>query len=114
MEKNSYQKDVKYLGINNKYSKNSYKGSGSDSESDAFSWRKGSGGTKSSFDSGEKPFKKNNYYKYKRNRFNSDNDGKKYKNNNYYQNYGSRTLQFVLDKQCHLIFLLKPNLFYPH
>ena len=90
MEKNSYQKDVKYLGINNnKYSKNSYKGSGSDSESDAFSWRKGSGGTKSSFDSGEKPFKKNNYYKYKRNRFNSDNDGKKYKNNNYYQNYGS-------------------------
>ncbi len=91
MEKNSYQKDVKYLGINNNsgYSKNIYKGKGSDSDLDSFSWRKGSGGTKSSFDSGEKPFKKNNYYKYKRNRFNSDNDGKKYKNNNYYQNYGS-------------------------
>jgi len=91
MEKNSYQRDVKYLGINNNsgYSKNIYKGKGSDSDLDAFSWRKGSGGTKSSFDSGERPFKKNNYYKYKRNRFNSDNDGKKYKNNNYYQNYGS-------------------------
>ena len=91
-DKMSYQKDVKYLGINNSgatYSKGGYKGKSSDSDSDAFSWRKGSGGNNSSFDYGEKPYKKNNYYKYKRNRFNSDNDGKKYKNNNYYQNYGS-------------------------
>ena len=94
LEKNSYQKDVKYLGINSNngggYSKGNYnKGKGSDADSESFSWRKGSGGNKSSFDYGEKPYKKNNYYKYKRNRFNSDNDGKKYKNNNYYQNYGS-------------------------
>ena len=92
LEKNSYQKDVKYLGINSNYgggyNKGNYnKGKGSDSDSDAFSWRKGSGGKKSSFDYGEKPYKKNNYNKYKRNRFNSDNDGKKYKNYNYYQNY---------------------------
>ena len=82
---------MKYLGINNTgatYSKGGYKGKSSDSDSDAFSWRKGSGGNKSSFDYGEKPYKKN-YKKFKRNRFNSDNDGKKYKNNNYYQNYGS-------------------------
>ena len=91
MDKNIYQKESKYLGINNSnnYSKNNYKkGKASDSDSDAFSWRKGSGGSKSSFDYGEKPYKKNNYYnKYKRKRFNSDNDGKKSKN--YYQNYGS-------------------------
>lgn len=89
MDKNIYQKDAKYLGINNNYSRNNYKkGKGSDADSDAFSWRKGSGGSKSSFDYGEKPYKKNNYYnKYKRSRFNSDNDGKKY--NNYYKNYGS-------------------------
>ena len=90
MDKNAYQKDTKYLGINNNstYSKYSYnKNKNSDSDSGSFSWRKGSGGTKSSFDYGEKPYKKSKYYKYKRNRFNSDNDGKKY--NNYYKNYGS-------------------------
>ena len=89
MDKNSYQKDTKYLGINsNAYSKYNYnKNKNSDSDSGSFSWRKGSGGTKSSFDYGEKPYKKYKYYKYKRNRFNSDNDGKKY--NNYYKNYGS-------------------------
>ena len=89
MDKNSYQKDAKYLGINNNggYSKNSYnKGKISDPDSDVFSWRKGSGGNKSSFDYGEKPYKKNYYYKYKRNRFNSGDDGKKY-NNYYYKNY---------------------------
>jgi hypothetical protein len=38
----------------------------------------------------EKPYKKNYYYKYKRNRFNSGDDGKKYNNNNYYyKNYYS-------------------------
>lgn len=45
MDKNIYQKDAKYLGINNNYSRNNYKkGKGSDADSDAFSWRKGSGG----------------------------------------------------------------------
>ena len=89
MDKNSYKKDTKYLGINNQtYTKNNYyKGKVSDSDSDAFSWRKGSGGTKSSFDYGEKPYKRNYYNKYKRNRFNSGDDGKKY--NNYYKNYYS-------------------------
>ena len=91
MDKNSYQKDAKYLGINYnsgyKYNYNYNKGKMSDSDSGSFSWRKGSGGTKSSFDYNEKPYKKSKYYKYKRNRFNSDNDGKKY--NNYYKNYGS-------------------------
>ena len=92
MDKNSYQKDAKYLGINNNgYSKYNYsKGKNSDSES-SFSWRKGSGGAKSSFDYAEKPYRKSKNYKYKRNRFNSDNDGKKYNkySNNYYKNYGS-------------------------
>ena len=60
MDKNSYQKDAKYLGINNKgYSKYNYtKGKMSDSDSGSFSWRKGSGGSKSSFDYAEKPYKK--------------------------------------------------------
>ena len=90
MDKNSYQKDAKYLGINNNgHSKNNYnKSKISDSDSDAFSWRKGSGGGKSSFDYNEKPYKKNYYYKYKRNRFNSGDDGKKY-NNYYYKNYNN-------------------------
>ena len=90
IEKNSYQKDAKYLGINNSngYFKNIYnKQKMSDSDSDAFSWRKGSRGGKSSFDYNEKPYKKNHYYKYKRNRFNSGDDGKKYNNNYYYKNY---------------------------
>ena len=90
IEKNSYQKDAKYLGINNNngYSKNIYnKQKMSDSDSDVFSWRKGSEGGKSSFDYNEKPYKKNHYYKYKRNRFNSGDDGKKYNNNYYYKNY---------------------------
>ena len=92
MDKNSYQKDAKYLGINNNgFSRYNYnKNKMSDSDSGSFSWRKGSGGTKSSFDYGERPYKKGRYYKYKRNRFNSDNDRKKYnKYNNYYKNYGS-------------------------
>ena len=90
MDKNSYQKDAKYLGINNNgHSKNNYnKSKISDSDSDAFSWRKGSGGGKSSFDYNEKPYKKNYYYKYKRNRFNSGDAGKKY-NNYYYKNYNN-------------------------
>ena len=93
LDKNSYQKDTKYLGINNNgYGKNKYsKGKGSESGEDNYSWRKGSGWNKSSFDYGDKYyFKKGGYYKYKRNRFNSGDDGKKYNNyyynNNYYNN----------------------------
>ena len=88
LDKNSYQKDTKYLGINNGYGKNKYKkGQGFDDGNDAFSWRKGS--NKSSFDYSEKYYKKGGYYKYKRNRFNSGDDGRRYKNynyNNYYNN----------------------------
>ena len=92
IDKNTYQKESKYLGIsNNGYFKNNYnKSKNSDADSDAFSWRKGSGGGKSSFDYSEKPYKKNYYYKNKRNRFNSGDDGKRYNNNNYYyKNYNS-------------------------
>ena len=80
VDKNSYQKEVKYLGTGY-YSK---KHKNSDySDSSQFSWRKGSNGSKSSFDYGEKyTYKKNKYYKYKRNRFNSDNDRKFIINNN--------------------------------
>ena len=89
MDKNSYQKDAKYLGINNNgYFKNSYNKSKNTDADSEFSWRKGSGGGKSSFDYSEKPYKKNHYYKYKRNRFNSGDDGKKY-NNYSYKNYHS-------------------------
>ena len=78
MDKNSYQKDVKYLGYYPKKHKNS-----DYSDSSQFSWRKGSNGSKSSSDYGEKyTYKKNRYYKYKRNRFNSDNDRKFIINNN--------------------------------
>ena len=77
-DKNSYIKDVKYLGYYPKKHKNS-----DYSDSSQFSWRKGSNGSKSSFDYGEKyTYKKNKYYKYKRNRFNSDNDKKYIINNN--------------------------------
>ncbi len=92
MDKNSYKKDTKYLGINNNniYHKNTFnKGKTSDSDSDAFSWRKGSGGTKSSFDYNDKYYKKSNYHKYKRSRFNSGDDGKKYNYNNYYNYYSN-------------------------
>jgi hypothetical protein len=78
VDKTSYQKDVKYLGYYPKKHKNS-----DYSDNSQFSWRKGSNGSKSSFDYGEKyTYKKNKYYKYKRNRFNSDNDRKYIINNN--------------------------------
>ena len=78
VDKTSYQKDVKYLGYYPKKHKNS-----DYSDNSQFSWRKGSNGSKSSFDYGEKYYyKKNKYYKYKRNRFNSDNDRKYIINNN--------------------------------
>ena len=90
LDKNSYQKDTKYLGINNGYGKNKYyKGKGSDFSEDNYSWRKGSGWNKPSFDYGDKYYyKKGGYHKYKRNRFNSGDDGKKNKNYQY-QNYNN-------------------------
>ena len=93
LDKNSYQKDTKYLGINNGYGKNKY--SKKENGDDAFSWRKGSNGNKSSFDYGEKQYKKGGYYKYKRNRFNSGDDGRKYKNYSKYQNYYNNNNQEI-------------------
>ena len=96
LDKNSYQKDTKYLGINNGYGKNKYPKK--ESGDDAFSWRKGSiNGSKSSFDYGEKPFKKGGYYKYKRSRFNSGDDGRKYKNYSKYQNYYNNNQEIEID-----------------
>ena len=93
VEKSSYQKEAKNLGIsgNSGNKNNFYKKKGSDADSDAFSWRKGSCEGKTSFDVNERNtnYKKhNNYYnknnnQKKRNRFNSDNAGY---NNNYYEN----------------------------
>ena len=61
MDKNAYQKDVKYLGynINNSNKNKNYY-----------------------YNKKHKTYKKNKYYKYKRNRFNSDNDRKFIVNNN--------------------------------
>ena len=102
IEKNLYQKDTKNLGItgNNKNKNNFNRGKISDTDSDAFSWRKGSNDIKSSFDVNDKQgYKKssgnyynnnNNYksgYQKKRNRYNSDIAGQSYNNNNnYYDN----------------------------
>ena len=98
IEKNLYQKDTKNLGISgNGKSQNDFKrGKISDSDGDAFSWRKGSNEVKNSFDGNDKySYKKNNYYnsnnnyrggyQKKRNRYNSDVSGKNYYNN-YYDN----------------------------
>ena len=103
LDKSSYQKDTKYLGINNGYDKNKYsKARGSESSEDNFSWRKGSGWNKTSFDYGDKYYyKKGGYYKYKRNRFNSGDDGKKYKNyqnqNYYYNNNFNNNQEIEID-----------------
>ena len=97
IEKSSYQKEAKNLGISNSggNSKNFGKKKGSDDAPDAFSWRKGSCEGKTSFDVNEKNYKKNsnNYYnknnQKKRNRFNSDTQGMQYNNyheNNYHEN----------------------------
>jgi hypothetical protein len=97
IEKSSYQKEAKNLGISNSRgnSKNFGKKKGSDDAPDAFSWRKGSCEGKTSFDVNEKNYKKNsnNYYnknnQKKRNRFNSDTQGMQYNNyheNNYHEN----------------------------
>ena len=97
VEKNSYQKDAKYLGYNYKNKYNKHKNSDF-SDSDTFGWRKGSGNSKSSFDYGEKyTYKKNKYYKYKRNRFNSDND-RKYINNNDNNNKANQEIEIDISK----------------
>ena len=102
VEKSSYQKEAKNLGISSgsgSGSKNFGKKKGSDADMDAFSWRKGSCEGKTSFDVNEKNYKKNSYYnnknnQKKRSRFNSDNQGLQYnnyhENNNYnYSNYNN-------------------------
>jgi len=97
VEKNMYQKDTKNLGISgNIKNKNSFpRGKMSDTDNDAFSWRKGSSDIKSSFDVNDKQnYKRNNYYnnnnyrggyQKKRNRYNSDVAEQNY-HNNYYEN----------------------------
>ena len=90
IDKITYQKEAKYLGIgskNNNSNNNRHKSS--NDNSDALSWRKGSG-EGSSFDYSEKHYKKDYYHNnnkyYKRNRFNSDNAvSYKQKENNEYK-----------------------------
>ena len=96
IEKNLYQKDTKNLGIsgNTKNKNNFTRGKISDTDNDAFSWRKGSSDIKTSFDVNDKQsYKRNNYYnnnyrggyQKKRNRYNSDVAEQNY-HNNYYEN----------------------------
>ena len=104
IEKNLYQKDTKNLGIgtSGKNKNNFNRGKVSDTDGEAFSWRKGSSEVKNSFDGNDKyNYKRNNYYnsnnnyrggyQKKRNRYNSDVSGQNYynnyyENNNYYNN----------------------------
>ena len=76
IDKISYQKESKNLGVGNKNNYNNKNKHKSSNGSDALSWRKGSG-EGSSFDFSEKKYKKgynyNNNNHYKRSRFNSDN-----------------------------------------
>ena len=76
IDKISYQKESKNLGVGNKNNYNNKNKHKSSNGSDAFYWRKGSG-EGSSFDFSEKKYKKgynyNNNNHYKRSRFNSDN-----------------------------------------
>ena len=75
IDKISYQKESKNLGVGNKNNYNNKNKLESSDGSDALSWRKGSG-EGSSFDFSEKKYKKGYNYNnnhYKRSRFNSDN-----------------------------------------
>ena len=75
IDKISYQKESKNLGVGNKNNYNNKNKHKSSNGSDALSWRKGSG-EGSSFDFSEKKYKKGYNYNnnhYKRSRFNSDN-----------------------------------------
>ncbi len=104
IDKISYQKESKNLGIGKNKSNEISKHKSSINNSEALSWRKGSA-EGSSFDFREKRYKNNNYYNnnynnnnnyFKRSRFNSDNaissnqyEYKEYKpqsNNNYNNN----------------------------
>lgn len=88
VDKITYQKEAKYLGIGNKNNNSNNRHKSSNDNSDALSWRKGSG-EGSSFDYNEKHYKKDYYHNnkhYKRNRFNSDNAvSYKQKENNEYK-----------------------------
>ena len=71
VEKVTYQKEVKNLGVN-KIIKDEKKAS--NVNSDAFSWRKGSSESGNNYDYNDKRYKKSYYNNYKkRKRFNSDN-----------------------------------------
>ena len=81
IEKNLYQKDTKNLGIsgNTKNKNNFTRGKISDTDNDAFSWRKGSSDIKTSFDVNDKQsYKRNNYYNnnYRGGYHNNSNDKK--------------------------------------
>lgn len=81
MDKNSYQKEAKNLGIQKKPEKK-FDDKASNNDSEAFSWRKGSGDRFSSFNDVEKPIFKNKNKNFKRNRFNSDNAPSRFQRNN--------------------------------
>ena len=79
IDKISYQKEAKNLGVGKNKNNNSNNKHKSSNNGDALSWRKGSG-EGSSFDFSEKRYKKGYHYNnsnnnnyYKRSRFNSDN-----------------------------------------
>lgn len=91
IDKILYQKESKNLGVNSNSKRKT-----SDDNSDAFSWRKGSGDN-SSNDFSEKR-KQKNYYKknnFKRTRFNSDNatTGYKIQNNNSNNNNNNQDIE---------------------
>lgn len=81
LEKSAYQKEAKNLGIQKKNEKK-YDDKASNNDSEAFSWRKGSGDRVSSFNDYEKPIFKNRNRDFKRNRFNSDNAPSRFQRNN--------------------------------
>lgn len=96
IDKISYKKEAKGLGVNNinnsNFKNNNNRHKSSDDNFDAFSWRKGSGDTKSSNDdNSEKFYRGGNYYhkKNRRRRFNSDGEAPKYPKtyNNDYNKY---------------------------
>ena len=89
VDKIAYQKEAKNLGAGSKNNSSSNRHKSSNDNSDALSWRKGSG-EGSSFDYNEKHYKRDYYHNsnkyYKRNRFNSDNAvSYKQKENNEYK-----------------------------
>ena len=89
VDKIAYQKEAKNLGAGSKNNSSSNRHKSSNDNSDALSWRKGSG-EGSSFDYNEQHYKKDYYHNsnkyYKRNRFNSDNAvSYKQKENNEYK-----------------------------